>query len=64
MTTQLFDAEIIGSDQAGPSLANSLSKAGMKDSIFERGQPEVGVSTPAACLQRCLLRATQISVIE
>jgi pyruvate/2-oxoglutarate dehydrogenase complex dihydrolipoamide dehydrogenase (E3) component len=33
-----FDAAIIGTGQAGPSLANRLSKAGLKVAVIERGR--------------------------
>ena len=38
MTIQAFDAAIIGTGQAGPSLANRLTQAGMKVAVFERGR--------------------------
>jgi pyruvate/2-oxoglutarate dehydrogenase complex dihydrolipoamide dehydrogenase (E3) component len=38
MTAQVFDAAIIGTGQAGPSLANRLTEAGMKVAVFERGR--------------------------
>ena len=34
--TTTFDAAIIGTGQAGPSLANRLTEAGMKVAVFER----------------------------
>ena len=33
-----FDAIIIGTGQAGPSLADRLAKAGMRVAIIERGK--------------------------
>ena len=36
--TQHFDAAIIGTGQAGPSLADRLTKAGMKVAVFERAR--------------------------
>lgn len=36
MTIETFDAAIIGTGQAGPSLANRLNEAGWKVAIFER----------------------------
>ena len=36
--TQHYDAAIIGTGQAGPSLADRLSKAGMKLAVIERGR--------------------------
>ena len=36
--TQHFDAAIIGTGQAGPSLADRLIKAGMKVAVFERAR--------------------------
>ena len=33
-----FDAAIIGTGQAGPSLANRLTQAGMKVAVIERGR--------------------------
>ena len=38
MTTETFDAAIIGTGQAGPSLANRLTQAGWKVAVFERGR--------------------------
>ncbi|MBS0233839.1 MAG: FAD-containing oxidoreductase [Proteobacteria bacterium] len=38
MTTDTFDAAIIGTGQAGPSLANRLTQAGWKVAVFERGR--------------------------
>jgi pyruvate/2-oxoglutarate dehydrogenase complex dihydrolipoamide dehydrogenase (E3) component len=35
---QHFDATIIGTGQAGPSLANRLSQAGLKVAVIERGR--------------------------
>ena len=35
---QHFDACIIGTGQAGPSLANRLTQAGMKVAVIERGR--------------------------
>ena len=36
--TLTFDAAIIGTGQAGPSLANRLTAAGMRVAVFERGR--------------------------
>lgn len=36
--TEQYDAAIIGTGQAGPSLADRLTKAGMKTAIIERGR--------------------------
>lgn len=36
--TSTFDAAIIGTGQAGPSLANRLTAAGMRVAVFERGR--------------------------
>ena len=36
--TERFDAAIVGTGQAGPSLADRLTKAGMKTAVIEQGR--------------------------
>ena len=47
-----YDAIIIGTGQAGPSLAGRLAGAGMKVAIIERSASVAPVSITAAFLPR------------
>ncbi|OYY67267.1 MAG: hypothetical protein B7Y51_00150 [Burkholderiales bacterium 28-67-8] len=37
MTTELFDAIVVGSGQAGPAIAARCSKEGLRSAVIERG---------------------------
>ena len=50
--TTTYDAIIIGTGQAGPSLAVRLAGAGMKVAIVERNRSAAPVSTPDASRPR------------